>query len=191
MLWLFVIGITFSTVFIAEFGDKSQLMTISLASRYDNKAVFAGIFAGIAIVTILAVALGTILFQFVPVTYVKIFASMIFIFFGIYTIFYENGEKVNIEKNNGRVVWSSFVFSIFAEFGDKTQLAVIALTARYASPFSVLIGALIGMGSIIAISVVLGSKIGELLESKKIDLIAGSLFIILGCIFLLEALLLG
>jgi len=191
MLWLFVIGITFSTVFIAEFGDKSQLITISLASRYDNKAVFGGVFAGIAIITVLAVAFGTILFQFVPIFYVKLIASLIFISFGIYTLFYENNMDIDVEKKNGRVVWSSFLFSIFAELGDKTQLVVIALTARYALPLSVLLGALVGMGAIIAISVILGSKLGDLLESKKLDLIAGLLFIALGFIFLLEALFFG
>jgi len=191
MLWLLVIGITFLTVFIAEFGDKSQLITISLASRYDNRAVFAGIFAGIALVTALAVAFGTILFQFIPIIYVKMIASLIFISFGIYTLFYENNMEIDIEKKNGRVVWSSFIFSIFAELGDKTQFVIIALTARYALPLSVLIGALIGMGTIIAISVILGSKLGDLLESKKLDLVAGLLFVALGSIFLLEVLFFG
>ena len=191
MLWLFVIGITFSTVFIAEFGDKSQLMTISLASRYDNKAVFAGIFAGIVIITTLAVAFGTILFQLIPILYVKLLASMIFISFGIYTIFYEKNMDRDIEKKNDRVIWSSFLFSIFAELGDKTQLAVIALTARYALPLSVLTGALIGMAAVIGISVILGSKLGCFLENKKLDLIAGLLFIGLGSIFLFEALFFG
>ncbi len=191
MLWLFVIGITFSTVFLAEFGDKSQLMTISFASKYDNMTVFAGIFSGITIVTILAVAVGTILFQLIPVTLVKIIASLIFVSFGIYTLFYENNMKMKIKKKKGRVLWSSFIFSIFAELGDKTQLAIIALAARYASPFSVLIGALIGMATIIGISVILGSKLGDIVESKILDLVAGLLFVGLGLIFLLEALFIG
>jgi len=191
MLWLFIIGVAFSSVIIAEIGDKSQFITISLASKYDNRSVFLGIFSGIALITILAVALGTIVFQFIPRTYVKIGASIIFLSFGIWTLFSQGKEKVEIEEKKGNVLASSFLFSIFAELGDKTQLVIIALTARYSSPILVLIGALAGMGTIIGMSILLGSKIGEFFKTEKIDLIASSLFIIIGCAFLLEALYFG
>ncbi len=191
MLWLFIIGVAFSSVFIAEIGDKSQLITISLASKYENRSVFLGIFSGIALITLLAVAVGTIIFQFISVTYVKIGASMIFLSFGIWTLLCQKKEKIEIEEKKENVMASSFVFSIFAELGDKTQLIIIALAARYSSPFLVLVGALAGMGVIIGIGVLFGSKIGEFFKSEKIDLISGSLFIIIGCAFLLEALYFG
>lgn len=191
MIWFFVIVITFLTVFVAEIGDKSQLMTISLASKYDSKNVFAGIFSGIAIITLLAVGLGTLLFEYIPILYVKIIASLIFIIFGLYTLFFEDEVKVDIDEKNNGVLWTSFLFSVLAELGDKTQLAVIALTARYASPIAVLVGALIGMGTIIGIGVILGSKLGNIVRSKKINLIAGGLFVVLGTAFLFEAIFLG
>jgi len=187
MLWLLIIAITFSTVFVAEMGDKSQLITISLASKYENKTVFLGIFSGIVVITILAVALGSIVFQFISISYLKIVASIIFISFGIYILFSQEKAKVEIEEKKENVLASSFLFSIFAELGDKTQLVVIALTARYSSPFLVLVGALAGMGATIGIGVLLGSKIGEFLKSEKIDFIAGGLFIIIGVVFLLES----
>ncbi|MFP4143073.1 MAG: TMEM165/GDT1 family protein [Thermoplasmata archaeon] len=191
MIWFFVIVITFLTVFVAEIGDKSQFMTISLASKYDSKNVFAGIFSGIAIITLLAVGLGTLLFEYIPILYVKIIASLIFIIFGLYTLFFEDEVKVDIDEKNNGVLWTSFLFSVLAELGDKTQLAVIALTARYASPIAVLVGALIGMGTIIGIGVILGSKLGNIVRSKKINLIAGGLFVVLGTAFLFEAIFLG
>ncbi|MEF8835266.1 MAG: TMEM165/GDT1 family protein [Candidatus Thermoplasmatota archaeon] len=191
MLWLLIVGITFSSVFIAEMGDKSQLITISLASKYDNQSVFLGIFSGIIVITLLAVGLGTIVFQFIPLTYVKIGASIIFLAFGIYTLFSREKEEIRIQGKKENVVISSFLFSVFAELGDKTQLMVIALTARYSSPILVLLGALAGMGTIIGIGVFLGSKLGEFFKSEKIDLIAGSLFIIIGIAFLLETLFFG
>ncbi|MFP4001803.1 MAG: TMEM165/GDT1 family protein [Thermoplasmata archaeon] len=178
-------------MFVAEIGDKSQLMTISLASKYDSKNVFAGIFSGIAIITLLAVGLGTLLFEYIPILYVKIIASLIFIIFGLYTLFFEDEVKVDIDEKNNGVLWTSFLFSVLAELGDKTQLAVIALTARYASPIAVLVGALIGMGTIIGIGVILGSKLENIVRSKKINLIAGGLFVVLGTAFLFEAIFLG
>lgn len=191
MLWLLIVAITFSSVFVAEMGDKSQLITISLASKYDNKSVFLGIFSGIIVITLLAVAAGSIVFHFVQLRYLKIIASTIFISFGVYTFFSKGKENVRIEEKKGNVFTSSFLFSIFAELGDKTQLVIVALTARYSSPFLVFVGALAGMGTIIGIGVILGSKIGDLLKNEKIDLIAGSLFIIIGVAFLLEALFFG
>lgn len=191
MFWLFVIAITFSSVFVAEMGDKSQLITISLASKYENKSVFIGIFSGIIIITLLAIVLGTIVFKFIPPTYVKIVASSVFIFFGIYTLFFQKKEKVKIEEKKENVIASSFLFSIISELGDKTQLVVIALTARYSSPLLVMVGALAGMGTIIGIGVLLGSKIGDFLKSEKIDLVTGSLFLIIGVAFLFEALFFG
>ncbi|MBS3780988.1 MAG: TMEM165/GDT1 family protein [Candidatus Thermoplasmatota archaeon] len=191
MIWLFIIAITFSSVFVAELGDKSQLITISLASKYENRSVFLGVFSGIAVITILAVAVGAIVFQLIPLIYVKMIASILFIFFGINTLFFQDEEKIELAERRGGVFTSSFLLSIFAEMGDKTQLLIVALVARYSSPLFVLIGALIGMGTIIAIGVLLGSKIGEFIESKKIDMIAGSIFLILGVIFLLEVLFFG
>lgn len=189
MLRVFVIGITFLTVFLAEIGDKSQLITISLASKYDGTKVFAGIFSGIAIITILGLMVGTLIFRYIPLIYVKMLASIIFISFGAYTLYFEEEMNIDITKRDGGIIWSSFLFATLAELGDKTQFAVIALTARYASPLSVLTGALIGMAAIIGISVALGCKLGEIVENRKMDLLVGSLFILLGIVFLVETLL--
>ncbi len=191
MIWYLVIAITFTSVFVAEIGDKSQLMTISLSSKYDRKSVFIGTFSGVGLLTLLAVAVGSIVFQFAPIIYVKLIASAIFILFGIHVLFFQKEEEVDIEEGDRSPLATSFILSFLAEFGDKTQLVVIALSGRYGSPILVLIGALAGMGTIIGIGVLLGEKIGEVFESEKIDLVAGALFIILGAVFLIEALFFG
>ncbi len=191
MLWILVIAITFSSVIVAEIGDKSQLMTISLASKYDKRSVFWGIFSGMGIITIVGVALGTIIFQYIPVFYVKISAALIFLLFGVHTIFLQDEEDEVKKEKNGGALTTSFFFAIIAELGDKTQLLVIALTARYGDPLLVLVGALTGLGTIIGLGVVLGSKLRDLFAREKIDLLAGLLFLILGSAFLIETLFFG
>lgn len=185
-----ILGITLGIVALAEIGDKTQLMTISLASKYDEKSVFFGIFLGMAIITVIGVIIGTVLYRYLPVFHIKILAALIFILFGIYSFYKEETHK---EKNidNRKAFTTSFFLSMLAEFGDKTQLVIIALTARFQNPLIVLIGALTGLGVVVSLGVFLGSKISDLVDRERIELISAILFIVLGFAFLLEPLLLG
>lgn len=185
---LLLVGISFAIVAGAELGDKTQLMTISLASKYHYKPVFWGIFLGMGLVTVIGVGVGVVLYNFIPVFYVKIIAASIFIIFGLYSLYSEEKEEEE-EVDKDKVFHTSFLLSVVAEFGDKTQLVVIGLTARYQQPLPVLIGALAGLGVIIAMGVFLGTKISEFIEQEKIELFAALAFIILGIIFLADTLL--
>ena len=80
------------------------------------------------------------------------------------------------------------VMTSLAEFGDKTQLAVIALTAQYRAPVSVYVGAVLAFALIVGIGVLLGKKIGDKVEARWIILCSGVLFLILGALFIIEAL---
>lgn len=189
MLRLGIIAITFATVFVAELGDKSQLITISLASKYsDRKKVFLGLVAGTATVTLVSVFLGSIVFNFIPTFYVKLIASIIFIIFGVYILLNNNEENLELGSKYEGAFSTPFILSIIAEFGDKTQLAIIALTARYGSPSLVFLGAILGLSLITAIGVILGCKLSNLFSDEKIDLGTSVLFIIIGIVFLFEAL---
>lgn len=185
MNWFFITALTFGTVALAELGDKTQLMTITLASRYKNRPVFWGMFLGMGVITLLGVIIGTVFYQLIPVYYVKILAASIFILFGIYSL-YNQEKEVDKDIDEKKVFSTSFFLALIAELGDKTQLVVIALTARYQAPMNVLIGALGGLALVIGVSVFMGNKISEIVEKDKIDLISASLFIFLGIIFLLE-----
>lgn len=190
MNWLIIIGLTFGTVALAEFGDKTQIMTISLATRYKNKPVFWGMFLGMGIITVLGVAIGTLFYQFIPIFYVKIVAASIFILFGIYSLFNKEKEK-DTDINEKKIFSTSFLLALLAELGDKTQLVVIALTARYQAPTMVLLGALGGLALVIGISVFMGEKISQIVEKDKIDLLSSLLFVLLGIAFLIDALVFG
>ncbi len=188
MYWLTVVGIAFVLITLAELGDKTQLMTVTLASKYPRMPVYWGVLLGMAFVTLLGVAVGTIIYSYIPVTIVKIIAGSLFIFFGIYTFLLEDDDAVE-DIDEKHVFRNSFTLSMIAEFGDKTQLAVIALTARYASPSSVFIGAVMGLALIVGIGTLLGDKISQVVERDKIELGAAILFVVLGVFFIVEALL--
>ncbi|MFO7992434.1 MAG: TMEM165/GDT1 family protein [Thermoplasmata archaeon] len=189
MEWHVVLALSFILVALAELGDKSQVMTISLASKYHYRPVFWGIFIGMGVVTVIGVAIGSVLYTIFPMFYIKIFAGLVFIAFGVISLYKE--EKYRHEEIHHRKIFQrSFFLSFIAELGDKTQLAVIALTARYMQPAAVLSGSLIGLALVIAAGVFLGNRIARFVEREKIELIAALAFIILGIIFIIEPFLL-
>jgi len=193
MTWYIPFAVTFIVIFLAELGDKTQLITISLSSKHPHIPVFLGVFVGIGVITIIGVILGTIIFEFIPIFYVKILSGLIFVLFGIWTFLIikkkEKEGKIK-EKESAKeknVFTIAFLMTTLAEFGDKTQFAVIALTAQYKAPVFVYIGALLAFALIIGIGVFLGKKISEKVTSKWIDFGSALLFFIIGIIFILEA----
>ncbi len=188
MHWTLVLLIAFGLIALAEFGDKTQLMTVTLASKYKMVPVFWGVFLGMSAITLLGVIVGTALFSFVPPVVVKVIAGVLFIFFGIYTFISEEDDETIITEDR-HIFRDSFILSAVSEFGDKTQFAVIALTAHYAAPLPVFVGAICGLALVVGIGTLLGRELSQFISAEKIKLGAAVLFVIIGAIFLVEALL--
>jgi len=187
----------FLVIALAELGDKTQIMTISLACRYPRLPVLVGVLSGLAFLSALAVVIGAVLFQFVPIVYVRSAAAIAFIAFGIWT-FIEKEEKledkecsssIQDEKKRFLKIFSKcFLIISSAEFGDKTQLSVIALSASLSEPLAIFLGAVFAFFIVNAPGVFLGKKIAELIPIKYIKIASGILFISLGIFFILEVL---
>lgn len=197
MSWYIPLAVAFATIFLAELGDKTQLITISFASKYPRMPVFFGVFLAMSMITIIGVVVGAVLVSIIPIQAVKILSGLIFIAFGVWTLISKEEEleedegqtnsKGNSDPGKEKVFSTAFIMTSLAEFGDKTQLAVIALTAQYGAPIFVYIGAVLAFALIVGIGVVLGKKISEKMESKWIEMGSGALFIVLGIIFIVEA----
>lgn len=192
MSWYIPFVAAFVIIFLAELGDKTQLVTISFASKYPQHPVFWGVFLGMSMVTVLGVLIGTILFEYIPIFYIKVLSGGIFIIFGIWTLkeFRENEEDADeikdIEKK--KVFSTTFILISIAEFGDKTQFMVIALSAQYGAPILVFLGAILAFALIVGIGVFVGKKLSEKVKIKYIELGSGILFIVIGVLFIIEAL---
>ncbi len=193
MTWYIPLAAAFVVIFLAELGDKTQLVTISFASKYPRVPVFFGVFLGMSMVTVLGVLVGTILFQVIDVTYVKILSGTIFIIFGIWTLWEAKGEEDEEEEvkeiKNKSVFSTTFILISIAEFGDKTQFMVIALTAQYGAPVLVFIGAILAFALIVGIGVYVGKKLSEKVSTRWIELGSAILFIVIGVLFIVEAVL--
>lgn len=184
------IALSFAVVFIAELGDKSQLMAMTFALRYRWWVVLSGILAATTAVHLVSVAVGHYLGVAIPSTALAIVGGVAFVFFGLWTL---RGDSLDEDEQNkaARVTQSAFlaVTSAFflAELGDKTMLATITLAADN-DWAGVWIGSTIGMVAADALAVVVGAVLGKHLPENAIRLGAAALFFAFGAWMLGEGL---
>jgi len=184
------IALSFAVIFVAELGDKSQLMAMTFALRYRWWVVLSGILAATTAVHLVSVAVGHYLGVAIPSTALAIVGGIAFVFFGLWTL---RGDALDEEEQNkaARVTRSAFlaVTSAFflAELGDKTMLATITLAADN-NWAGVWIGSTVGMVAADALAVVVGAMLGKHLPENAIKFGAAALFFAFGAWMLGEGL---
>lgn len=166
-------------VVLAEMGDKTQLLAMAFASRYRWQTVMWGVFAATLANHLFAVLLGSYLTSVVPLQYIQIAASASFILFGLWTL---RGDKLDNEDKrfNLSPFWTVAIAFFFAEMGDKTQLATIALATRYDSIIQVWLGTTSGMLAADAIGIIFGVVLGKKIPERAIKWFAALIFIFFG-----------
>lgn len=184
-MWVFL-GAALMVV-LAEMGDKTQLLAMAFATRFPAKTVLWGVLIATVLNHALAVAVGTYLGASLNMNWVQWIAAASFIFFGLWTI---RGDSLNNEHKRKIIVGPIMTVAIaffLAEMGDKTQLATVALAAKYESPIPTLLGTTVGMliadGLGIYVAVVAGRKIPE----RTVKWVSAMIFIIFGLIGLYNA----
>ena len=117
----------FLTEFIAEMGDKTQLMLIALTSKYKLKDIILGTAAAILVLNGMAVLAGGLVSEFIPDWLIKTIAALAFLYFAASTISGDDDEEEE-EGGKSKIRFAPLaVFCTFfvAELGDKTQLTAI------------------------------------------------------------------
>ena len=172
----------FFTEFIAEMGDKTQLMLIALTSKYKLKDIIMGTAAAILVLNGLAVLAGGLVSEFIPEWLIKIIAAFAFLYFAASTLAgddddEEEGGKSKIQFAPLAVFCTFFV----AELGDKTQLTAITFGANegMGAAFIVWIGCSLGL----FLADILGMLVGYLLKSKTPDGLLNTLAFVIFAIF--------
>jgi len=186
---LFAITSTLTLIILAEIGDKTQILTLTLAATTQSSyQVLIGATLAESFVSLLGIAIGTTIAEIIPVETVSKVAGFVFIIFGTISIMRNKSEDLAEKKNNVVGIKGTLkVFSIIAaaELGDKTQLAVIALAAEHNSPFSVALGVIAGFTILSIIGVLLGQKISRIIPISIIQKTAALSFIVIGLILIL------
>jgi putative Ca2+/H+ antiporter (TMEM165/GDT1 family) len=174
MSWYIALGIAFATVALAELADKTQLVCISQACRYPAAPVLAGSAAALIAVTAIGVVFGSVLYWLLPPDVIGIVAGALFLAFGVIMVMSwyrdkgkeeeaapEDDPDAEIEAgvSNWSVFGSTFGLVALAELGDKTQLAVIALSGKYGNPVAVFVGASVALVLVSSAGVLAGRLI--------------------------------
>lgn len=183
----FLAGLGFSAlaVFVAEMGDKTQLVAMSLATRYRALTVILGITAATAVVHVASVFIAEVLGASLPTDWITLVAGLAFLVFGAWTLRGDEMTARDEERAASRRIRSAFitVFTVFfiAELGDKTMLTTIAVGTQH-DWLPVWIGSTVGMVAADAIAIALGAVLGKKLPEKAIRVGAASLFFVAGAV---------
>lgn len=175
-------------IFVAELGDKSQLMAMTFATRYKFWTVVLAITAATAVVHLFSVALGNIVGLALPTGPINIIAGLAFIGFGLWTL---RGDELSEEEESraARTTRSAFfavaIAFFLAELGDKTMLATVTL-ATTEGWLGTWIGSTLGMVAADALAIGVGAALGRKLPEKTIKIGASVLFFAFGIWLIVE-----
>ncbi|MFH0816968.1 MAG: TMEM165/GDT1 family protein [Methanobacteriota archaeon] len=187
--WLVAFGTAFAMIFLFEMGDKTQLMTISFAAKYPRWLVFWAVYSAMALLTLMAVAIGGVITRYVPIHLIQVVSGIVFILFGVWGLWKMNEEgDGDGEERDGRKPFAMiFTMLVLAELGDKTQLATITLASSY-DWLPVALGGLLGFAAVVALGVALGEVIARKVKREYVVIGAAVFSMAMGAYFICEAL---
>lgn len=171
---------TLGIVFLAELGDKTQLTAMALAVRYPWRRIFIGMAAAFALLNLVAVAVGQLLFSIVPMTVIQGISGGLFFIFGILTLWKAPDGTADRKQTFQNPMLTAFVMILLSELGDKTQIVTAALAAQYPDFLPVFLGSTLALWSVSLLGIFLGQGLTRLLPMSTIHRAAGVLFLLLG-----------
>ncbi len=175
---------SFLLVAASEMGDKTQLLAFSLASRFRRPwVVMAGILAATIVNHALASGVGAWVSDHVPPRAMAAILAVTFLAFALWTLKPDELEEAKAPARFGPFLTTAVLFFL-AEMGDKTQLATVALAARYQSLVRVTLGTTLGMLAADGIAVFMGDQLAERLSMKWLRRFAAALFLLFGLLSL-------
>ena len=179
---------SFALILAAEMGDKSQLVCMALASKHRPVPVVLGALTAFALLNALAVGFGKAIASWLPEYVIAAAVAVLFIVFGIQALRtqVEEPHEEFKEKSGHGIFFTTFLLITVAEFGDKTQLAVVALSSA-SSPVGVWLGSTLALGTTSALGVLAGRKLLEKISLELLHKIGGTLFLMLSGVTVVKA----
>ena len=174
--------ISTGVVALAEIGDKTQLLAFILAARFKKPLpIIAGIFCATVVNHGLAGALGAWITSALGGDTLRWVLGLSFIGMAIWTMIPDKieEEETQVAKRLG-VFGATLVTFFLAEMGDKTQIATVAMAAKFSSPVLVVMGTTLGMLIADVPAVFVGDKFAAKIPMKLVHSIAAGIFALLG-----------
>lgn len=173
--------ISTSIVALAEFGDKTQLLAIFLVAKFRKPVpVIAGIFVSTIGNHFLSALAGAELAAWLEGDWFRYLIAISFVAMGLWTLVPDKLDDDRPETiRHGAFITTAIVFFL-VEIGDKTQIATVALGARFGELLAVTLGSTLGMMIANVPAVYLGQRIFGLVSPGLLRSVAAAFFILLG-----------
>ena len=179
-------------IFVAEFGDKSQLLILAFATRYPWRPVVLGLVVAASIIQGISVFVGAAVGAVLPANLVAIVAGLAFLAVAAWTVLGTHEDETEaVDRPPASRVGIGLVLSVaatfvVAELGDKTMLATFALAASQ-GPLPTWVGSTIGEVAANLVAVVVGRQVGTRLSPRMIRIGSAVLFAVAGALVLVGA----
>ncbi len=182
--------ISFGVIFLAELGDKSQLMALAFAARYRATTILAAITAATTLAHFFSVLVGSAIGNALPTRLMSTLAGIAFLGFAAWTLrgdALDDDDAARVERSTRSVFLAVGVAFFLAELGDKTMLATITLAADngFVGTWT---GSTAGMVAADALAIVVGHRLGTRLPDKAIRVGAAATFVVFGIWLVIEGL---
>ena len=180
--------ISFGVIFVAELGDKSQLMALAFAARYKALPILVGITLATALVHAFSVAAGAVLGVALPERAIQIVAGLAFFGFAAWTL---RGDELNddeagkVDRSSRSAVFAASGAFFLAELGDKTMLATITLATTH-GVIGTWAGSTLGMVAADALAIGVGKLLGARLPERVIRIGAAISFVVFGLVLVID-----
>ncbi|KAI4304202.1 hypothetical protein MLD38_039749 [Melastoma candidum] len=191
-----------SMIMVTEIGDETFIIAALMAMRHPKSTVLSGALSALVVMTVLSTGLGRILPNVISRKYTNRAATVLYAFFGMRLLYIawrsdqkssqkkemeEVEEKLEAGQGKSTLRWffsrfltpiflESFVFTFLAEWGDRSQIATIAL-ATHKNAIGVAIGATIGHTICTSLAVVGGSMLASKISQRTVGMVGGLLFL--------------
>ncbi len=176
--WVATAASTFALIALAEFGDKSQLVCMTLAARHRPWPVLSAAVMAFAFLNLLAVLFGAGVAAWIPEQITAALVALLFAAFGIHAL-RTNGDQDEAiqEKGHHGIFFTTLVLILVAEFGDKTQIAVAGLASTLPA-VPVWTGATLALATISGLGVWAGTTLLKRLPTHWIHRAGGIIFLL-------------
>ena len=180
--------IALGVVFVAELGDKSQLIALTFSARSRRPlATLGGIAIACALLQAIAVGVGAAVSEALPERTIEIVAGVAFVAFALWALRGDDDDEdvdVVVPRSAARIAVAAGSAFFLAELGDKTQLATLTLASTN-GVLGTWIGAVAGQVAADALAVVIGATVGARMPERALDLVSAGAFALFGVLLLL------
>lgn len=186
---LTIVGASFLLIFLAEFGDKSQIVCMTLAAKHRPWPVLLGAVAAFAALNLLAVVFGSVVASWIPDFWLALIVAGLFGCFGVQSLLSNEdleGDNHTISRSSHGLFITALLMIFIAELGDKTQLTVAGLASTY-NGLLVWLGATLALLITTLLGIIAGQRLLKRFSPGLIHKFSGILFLLLATVALFRA----